>query len=471
MTKWWLGCLAAAALALHAAPSSNELDLSFRAEVQPLLETYCSRCHGPETRTAGIAFADFANHASVIRARPVWARALHVLRENEMPPAGPQPTTEERLRLIQWIDDAINNLDWSEYRNPGAVTIPRLNRSEYNNTIRDLTGLDLRPADSFPQDGPGESGFRNDREGLFVAPLLAEKYLGAAKRVVDALVATKNAREELRVRLEIEDFLRTETNHEFTSYGLDLRNYQQTVYRYVTFPRFGGRYRFQVVAWGTSPVPGETPGVTLRVGGRIVGQAHVTAEPGQPATYGFQANIPRGSQRVSLHWFKAKTTETNDHNRRLAAEAQQLIDAAKAAGEKPPGRGPVILSLDRIEIREDLEPGQDGSLVWVAEPGGGLSEREAARRILARFTEQAYREPIKPSEVDRLLGLYLKASERGERFEQAVGFALRAVLASPRFLYRAERGLRTALKTTRSTTSNSLPGSPTSSGCRCLTRN
>lgn len=444
MKSLWLAlALAAFSLGLPAAPSNDELTASLNSEIQPLLQVYCSRCHGAETRTAGIAFSEYQTHQAVIRARPVWTRALRVLREDEMPPAGPQPTIEERLRLIRWIDDAINNLDWSEYRDPGAVTIPRLNRREYNNTIRDLTGLDLRPADAFPPDSPGETGFRNDRDGLFVAPLLVEKYLAAAKEVADALVTARNAKEALHVGLEIEDFLRTETNHEFTPYGLDLRNYQQTVYRYVTFPRFG-RYRFLIKAWGASPVPGETPGVTLRVGDRMVGQSHVTAEPTAPGEYEFYANIPMGSQRVSLHWFKSQTAETSDHNRRLAAEATRRQQAAKAAGEKPPPRGPVILSLDRVEIQEVLEPAQDGSLVWVAEPGAGLSKEDAARRVLGNFAERAYRGSVEPSAVDRLAGLYQLAAQRGEPFESAVAIGLQAVLSSPRFLYRREQRIATS---------------------------
>ncbi len=427
------------ALVLRAAPTAPGLDAAFRDEVQPLLATYCSRCHGPELRTAGIDFSQFQDRASVLRSRPVWLRALRVLAENEMPPAGPQPTVTERQRLVAWIDEAVNNLDWSKLRHAGSVTIPRLNRAEYNHTIRDLTGLDLRPGEAFPEDGEGESGFRNDRDGLFVAPLLAEKYLDAAGSVVGELVATRLAGPSLNEHLEIEGFLRTETNHEFTDFGLDLRNYQQTVYRYVGFPRFG-RYEFRVRASGQSPVEGQVPGVTLRVGGRIVGQAVVTADPGAPRVYRFLANIPRGSHRVSLHWFKAETAATNAWNRRLSAEARATREAAVAEGKKPPRPGPVILSLDWIEIEESLAYGQDGSRVWVAEPGRGLPEAQAARRILARFAERAYRGPVHSKEVDRLVRLYRQAAKRGRPFYEAVGLGLRAALVSPRFLYRLEQG-------------------------------
>ena len=232
--------------------------------------------------------------------------------------------------------------------------------------------------------------------------------------------------------------MRTETNHEFTSYGLDLRNYQQTVYRYVTFPKFG-RYRFRVRAWGESPIEGQAPGVTLRVGGRIVGQSHVLADPQSPGIYEFEANSPPGSHRLSLHWFKSETAETNDRNRQLSAEAARLAEAAKAEGEKPPPRF-VILSLDWIEINEDLESGQDGSFVWIVKPGKGLSEGRAARQVLTSFAKRAYRGPVKRSEVDPLIRLFRRARARGESFEQAVGLGLQAILVSPRFLYRAEKG-------------------------------
>ncbi len=355
-----------------------------------------------------------------------------------MPPADPQPTVAERQLLVAWIDDAVNRLDWTEYQSPGSVTISRLNRAEYNHTIRDLTGLDLRPADSFPHDSEGESGFRNDRDGLFVAPLLVEKYLAAADEVVDALLEVRRRGDPLAVKLEAEDFFLTETNQGPTPYGLDLRNYQQTVYRYISFPQFG-RYRIRVRAWGVSPVEGQLPGVTVRVAGRIVGQSLVLAAPGAPQVYEFAADVPGGSHRVSLHWFKAATSLTNSHNRALVLEARKRDAEAKAAGEKPPPKQ-VILSLDWIAIEQDLEDGQDGSLVWIAEPGPAVTENDAASAILERFASRAYRRPPSRADVENLLALYQRARERGDPFAEAVGLGLRAALVSPKFLYRSERG-------------------------------
>src|SRR5262245_63297606 len=108
-----------------------------------------------------------------------------------MPPAQPLPSPEERERLAAWVEKQLKHPDWTKVRNAGHVTLPRLNRIEYNNTIRDLTGIDLRPADTFPIDGAGESGFSNDRAGLFMSPLLVEKCLAAAGYVVDEVIAAR----------------------------------------------------------------------------------------------------------------------------------------------------------------------------------------------------------------------------------------------------------------------------------------
>src|SRR5712675_3547257 len=71
--------------------------------------------------------------------------------------------------------------------NVGRVTIRRLNRTEYNNTIRDLVGVDFKPAEDFPADDVGY-GFDNIGDVLSVSPLLLEKYLSAAEAILDRAI-------------------------------------------------------------------------------------------------------------------------------------------------------------------------------------------------------------------------------------------------------------------------------------------
>ena len=107
-----------------------------------------------------------------------------MLGSGSMPPADhdPKPTADETAVLLKWIDQAVFDLDCGRAHDPGHVTIRRLNRAEYNNTIRDLVGIGLKPADDFPSDDVG-NGFDNMGDVLSLSPLLLEKYLTAAESI------------------------------------------------------------------------------------------------------------------------------------------------------------------------------------------------------------------------------------------------------------------------------------------------
>ena len=113
-----------------------------------------------------------------------------------MPPDGKtQPTQAERDRITGWIDRELFKID-PAHPDPGRVTIHRLNRAEYNNTIRDLTGVDFRPADDFPPDDSGY-GFDNIGDVLSLPPLLMEKYLAAADKILDQAIPTEPVKSEI----------------------------------------------------------------------------------------------------------------------------------------------------------------------------------------------------------------------------------------------------------------------------------
>ena len=430
-----------AALLLAGLPAlADGSALDFQQDVKPVLEAYCIRCHGPETRTAGIDFQSIGPQGDAAQRPDVWLRVIRVLREREMPPAAPFPNEAERIAVADWADEALRNIDWSKVRNPGHEVIPRLNRTEYDNTIRDLTGLDLRPARHFPADGAGDSGFDNDRAGLFVSPLLMEKYLEAAHEVVDALVAARRRTEPFSTHVEVETMYRTEMNHPVLDYGFDLNNFQQTIYRYVQFPR-SGWYRFRVRCWGRSGTEGRMPGITIRVANGIVARGVVVATENEPQVYTLRGWIPAGNHRLSLHRYIEKTAVTNDKQQELLAVVRRKRKEAEARGDKKPRieETRVVLSLDWIEIEEETPEFSDGSRVFIARPDAGLSKREAARRILERFAARAWRRPVDEKELKYLLKLFQQSDRRGLPFDEAVGRSLKAALVSPNFLYRLEQ--------------------------------
>ncbi len=108
------------------------------------------------------------------------------MREHTMPPEGkPQPSTDEREKLTNWLKATLDNFAESATpTDPGRKIIHRLNRLEYNNTVRDLLGVTSNPADKFPADGGGGGGFDNNADTLFVPPILMERYLAAADEVL-----------------------------------------------------------------------------------------------------------------------------------------------------------------------------------------------------------------------------------------------------------------------------------------------
>jgi hypothetical protein len=163
-----------------------ETSASFDAQVRPLVNTYCGKCHGAVKPKHGVNLARFTDVALIYREPKLWRTVLAQLNERAMPPDDkPQPTDAERALLIEWVQHTLNNPDPSAFaKDPGRVTVRRLNRAEYNNTVRDLFDVAVKPAGSFPADGAGGGGFDNNADTLFIPPILMEQYLAAADAVL-----------------------------------------------------------------------------------------------------------------------------------------------------------------------------------------------------------------------------------------------------------------------------------------------
>ena len=159
---------------------------SFDQDIRPLFDSYCVSCHGPEKQKAGLNLAVFTNNAAIQRAPKTWQKVQQQVRDREMPPKSkPQPSNDQYTLLLEWCEQVIRHPDLAGLPpDPGHVAPRRLNRLEYNNTVRDLFGITSRPADAFPADGGGGGGFDNNADTLFVPPILMERYLEAAGKIV-----------------------------------------------------------------------------------------------------------------------------------------------------------------------------------------------------------------------------------------------------------------------------------------------
>jgi hypothetical protein len=169
--------------------SNADLDRRFTQTVRPFVNQYCKGCHSGETPAAQFDLTAFTNTEAVLQALPHWSLVLERLTAQEMPPKGaPQPPAERRQQVVDWIKAVRLGELRRTAGDPGLVLARRLSNAEYNYTIRDLTGVDLKPAQEFPADPANQSGFDNSGESLSMSPSLLNKYLEAAREVANHMV-------------------------------------------------------------------------------------------------------------------------------------------------------------------------------------------------------------------------------------------------------------------------------------------
>ena len=185
-----LGLLLTLASAQASEPDGDPVARRFTETVLPIIEANCVSCHDRGTRKGDLDLSVYKTVESVSKALDQWEAVLEEVESGAMPPpkAKAQPRAEERRAVVDWIrsvrkrDAALNAGD------PGPVPPRRLSNAEYDATIRDLTGVDIRPTREFPVDPANEAGFDNTAESLAMSPALVGKYLEAARDVADHLV-------------------------------------------------------------------------------------------------------------------------------------------------------------------------------------------------------------------------------------------------------------------------------------------
>ncbi len=186
-----IACLLGAWPSVFAQEVSTDTDADLARQT---LSKYCNDCHSGSTAEGGVR-VDFlaAEDGQLEEHIELVDKIILVLKEQQMPPAdAEQPEGVDRVKTIEWIERRLREFDCGAVSRPGRVTIRRLNRIEYNNTVHDLTGLDLKLANDFPSDDVG-NGFDNIGDVLSLPPILMEKYLDAANQIAVAVVKDADA--------------------------------------------------------------------------------------------------------------------------------------------------------------------------------------------------------------------------------------------------------------------------------------
>jgi len=388
-------------------------DDTYETKILPFVKKYCLDCHNADKAGGGLALDGYKTEQLARKGRKDWMAMQEQLQSSMMPPKKRmvQPTKEEREFVVKWIEDSLTKVDCGLAKDPGRVTIRRLNRAEYNNTIRDLCGVDFKPADDFPADDVGY-GFDNIGDVLSFQPILLEKYLSAADKVLnEAIQIPSLPSKDLQKRFpqQITTSPRGAKSPDnkivFTTAG-----FAQLPERF-NFPA-EGEYVIRFRGWGTK-AGDEFPKITIRLDEADLKTVTVQAPQNKPETYETRGKFPAGGKRISFAF-------TNGSNEK---------DAQKRT-----------FGLNEIQIEGPFNPvpkapPESTKLVLGTIPTKDL--RVAAEKTLSNFARRAYRRPVKPDEVQRLMKLYDVAA-KDEPFERAIRLPMKAVLCSPHFLYRIE---------------------------------
>jgi hypothetical protein len=409
----------------------------FAKEVTPFLSKHCYACHGNGKRKADLALDAFRDEQAIQENRDVLENVLDMVRSGEMPPRPrPRPKGAETEAALGALDDILAQYDCSGPRNVGRVTIRRLNRAEYNNTIRDLLGVDFKPAADFPNDDVGY-GFDNIGDVLSLSPLLLEKYLAAAESVLGQAIViadppkpSENPLSSLRASFGAGGPLKRRGGMFLSGSG------QVSGQTYVDEGDYTIRAEVYGLQLGDEPVR-----AALRLDREDVKQFEVTAEAANPATSEAKIRLKAGTRNIAVAFLNPYKAPAKDGEAEKKSEPQPLRRFGANPQPADPPADQRVLVVRRIVLDGPYNPPPPvlpETHKRLMEHPDGRPPREAARHIITRFAGRAFRRPVKPDEVERLLALYDQAAKEGDRFEDCVRVALEAVLVWPQFLFRIE---------------------------------
>ena len=386
---------------------------AFTRDVEPLLSKYCYDCHDEDVQKGDLNLARFEHPEMILSERVLWEDVMRNVSMHVMPPLKkPQPSIREREIISDWIDGLLYKIDPNN-PDPGRVTLRRLNRTEYNNTVRDLLHVDFSPADDFPADDTGY-GFDNNGDVLTLSSLLMEKYLAAAEQVVASIFDDPTPkRQKLRVdlsRFRSEKARVTDSSISFHTNGEAAKQHK--------FPHRGD-YLMHVKAWATQAGE-ETAKMSVLTPDGKEKVLEVRAARNKPGVYTIPFSMSKEKGRIAVEFINdfwdPKHPRKDRRDRNLTVTALMI-------------EGPVNEPEKASNVAKDK--------LYALLPGGKIgNERESARNLLKQIGSRAYRRPASSREVMDLMRLYEMRREDGGSFEDGLRMALTAILVSPHFLFR-----------------------------------
>jgi mono/diheme cytochrome c family protein len=417
---------------------------AYQKTVQPFFSSHCFACHG-DKRRGDVRLDRFTDGKALASGLEVLEKVRDMLKKHAMPPKErPQPRAEDVQPVLAWLEGFISRIDRQAAAAPAGVVIRRLNRAEYDNTVRDLLGVDFRPSADFPADVPAY-GFDNIAGTLTLSPAHVEKYLAAAEKIArTALFGVEPLKPERVLHqpfFTADAFSKNKTvKFDYDETGMSLPSALHVTQR---FP-VTGHYNFRAILRGWRP-PGSNPvELGFWIDGKLVHEARV------PVPTKLEAG--RGPGELNGKWAEFRTTvPAGEHW--LSVTLVRMYEGLPGAyhGPRPADTvGRITRATDSffpmyLDVVRPYKQGQGPSAASLARifPGGvdgGPRDAASARQILTNLARRAFRRPVSNQEVDDLVKLVTTVQKDGDSFEEGLCLAIQRILVSPHFLFRIEKG-------------------------------
>lgn len=378
-------------------------ETSFQKEIMPFVTKHCYSCHGNGEAMGDFSLEEFKDAKALHKGPEHWDRIIEMLHDRAMPPEDePQPTQAEVDKVLSTIRDVRVVMEANTPPSVGRVTARRLNKTEYNNTIRDLLGVDFKPAEEFPADDVGY-GFDNIGDVLSVSPLLLEKYLAATESILDQAIMVVKPPQPAKSTLGSLRLPAAIAEGEIGGLG----SFEEGDYVIRTRLASTQATRSAVRA-------------SLRVDGKAVKEFSLKPSVTDPTLFEATVRMKAGLQRVTVAFVNPAKAQAN---------AQANVEANK-------------LQVQSLEVEGPFNPAPpkySAVHTRLMAHKAGLAPRDAAKEIVTRFMTKAYRRPVQAAEVEKSLAFFDASQKQGEQFELGVRAALYRVLMSPDFLFRIEK--------------------------------
>ena len=436
---------AMAVLASIAGPTPLQTVVSGQtAEVDPhgaLVTNYCVTCHSKRLKTGGLVLESLDLQAPAGDAQ-IWEKALRKLRGHQMPPPGsPQPALKEVDSFVAWMESTLDT--HPQGPKAGYVPVQRLNRTEYAAAVKALVGVEVNAKEVLPQDIQVE-GFDNIAAALSVSPAFLDQYVTGARQVARLAVGNpsprvSSAKYPIAAYQNPDDPLPLGTRG-----GIRFKH---------NFPA-DGEYRITITNLGVVPYSNALENentVVITIDGKVVfrktigGPADLSladrkAGTGREEIMDRFSKIPvqvkAGLRDVVVAFVERPQVETGELLEKLQPYAGTTGGAANTSR--------MADLRDGVEIAGPFNPSgisktPSRALIFVCEPKPA-EESSCARQITENLARRAFRRPVTPEDMNRLMPFYESARKQGGTFDQGIEQVVSAVLVSPQFLYRSIKG-------------------------------